>query len=131
MRRTLQMAGRTSTTVLWRSTRRLKKGFQERKTSLKRNGVPVPWSQNHQVISEHLANTQWGPSKVTEEELNTLKESAPIYPAQEEAPSMFSMEELDAVLATLRKNKAPGPDDIRSEFILLLDHWGQKHLLGL
>ena len=44
---------------------------------------------------------------------------------------MLSVEELVSVLATLRKNKAPGPDDIRSELILLLDHWGQNHLLRL
>ena len=131
VRNVLEQAGRNSSTVLWHATRKLKKGFRERKSRLKRNGMPVPWSQNHQVISEHLSQVQWGPSKVTEEELQTLKESPPLRPPPEDLPSLFTMEELDTVLATLRKNKAPGPDDVRAELILLLDNWGQEELLRL
>ena len=117
--------------MLWHSTRRLKKGFRERKTRLKRNGMPVPWSQNHQVIAEHLAQVQWGPSNVTEKETTTLKESPPLHPPHSEEPSPVTGEELDTVLATARKNKALSPDYIRAELILLLDNGGQDELLSL
>ena len=130
-RQTLEDAGRNSTTVLWRATRRLKKGFRERKTRLKRNGRPVPWTQNHQVIADHLSQVQWAPSQVTEDEIKTLRDSPALHASQTDDPPPFTMEELDTVLATLRKNKAPGPDDIRSELILFLDNWGQDELLTL
>ena len=130
-RQTLEDAGRNSTTVLWRATRRLKKGFRERKTRLKRNGRPVPWSQNHQVLADHLSQVQWAPSQVTEDEIRTLRDSPALHAPQTDAPSPFTMEELDTVLATLRKNKAPGPDNIRAELILFLDNWGQHELLTL
>ena len=38
------------------------------------------------------------------------------------------MEELDYVISGLKKNKAPGPDEVRAEIILLLKYWGQQEL---
>ena len=41
------------------------------------------------------------------------------------------MEELDDVFTRLKKNKAPGPDAVRAEIILLLNYWGQQDLLKI
>ena len=39
------------------------------------------------------------------------------------------MEELDYVITRLKKNKAPGPDEVRAEITLLLNYWGEQDLL--
>ena len=130
-REQLCTANAQSSTSLWHSTRRLKKGFRERKTRLKRDGRPVPWSQTHQVFSEYLSQTQWAPSQVSDEEIQLLADSEQIFPPSLENPSQFTMEELEQVIAGLKRGKAPGPDEVRAELILFLDYWGQNQLLRL
>ena len=46
-------------------------------------------------------------------------------------PGYFTMEELQTALAKLRARKAPGPDGIRPELLLLLDSYGESQLLDL
>ena len=55
VRANLEQAQNTSRTALWHASRKLKKGFEERKTRLKRNGRPVPWSKTHEVVADHLS----------------------------------------------------------------------------
>ena len=117
-REQLCSASAQSSTALWHSTRRLKKGFRERKKRLKRDGRPVPWSQTHQVFSEYLSQTQWAPSQVLDEEIQLLAASEQLFPPSLEEPSQFTMEELETVIAGLTRGKAPGPDDVRAELIL-------------
>ena len=116
---------------LWRHARRLKKGFQERKRRLVINGHQVPWSQTHSAFAQHLSGVQWGPSEVTPEEIDILRQSPPISPQDQATPPIFSMEELQTALSKLRRGRAPGPDNLRSDILLLLDYYGEQQLLEL
>ena len=102
-----------------------------RKTRLKRNGRPVPWSKTHEVVAEHLSAVQWGPSSDTDAEIETLRDWPHIDQATSQPPKDFTMEELDYAIARLKKNKAPGPDEVRAEIILLPNYWGQQELLKI
>ena len=129
VRTNLEQAQNTSEATLWHASGTLKKGFRERKTRLKRNGKPVPWSKTHEVVAEHQATVQWGPSSVTDTEIETLMGSAQLHQPAGNAPTEFTMEELEYVIPRLKKNKARGPDEVRAEIILLLNYWGQQELL--
>ena len=121
----------TSHTAIWRHARQLKRGFRARKTRLKENSKPVPWSKTHEAFTRHLHNVQWGPSQVTEEEVTLLADSPQINPSPETTPPAFTAEELSEVLANLKRIKSPGLDDIRSDVLMLLDDVGEALLLDL
>ena len=108
---------------------RLKRGFSERKSRLKRNGRPVPWSETHKVFAEHLSQVQWGPSKVTPQQLQQLKDRPNIHDHSSAAIEPFTMSELTTAIRKIKKGRAPGLDGLRSELILALDHWGEQQLL--
>ena len=115
----------------WHMARRLKKGFQERKRRLVVNGKQVPWSKTHEAFATHLATIQWAPSSVTDEEIAALRETTPLYPQDLAALPYFTMEELQRALGKTRRGKAPGPDGLRPDPILLLDHFGELRLLDI
>ena len=54
----------------------------------------------------------------------------PIRPQRQDEPP-FALEELQTVLAQLKKHKAPGPDDIRNELFLLLDDYNEGQILDV
>ena len=91
----------------------------------------MPWSKQHEAFAKYLSETQWGPSEVTPDERQLLKDSPALHPPPEATPLCFSMEELSEVLKTLKKDKSPGPDDIKNETILLLDYVGESEILQL
>ena len=115
----------------WHVARKLKKGFQERKRRLVVDGKQIPWSKTHEAFATHLATVQWAPSSVTEEEIEALHETTPLYPQDIAALPYFTMEELQHALGKTRKGRAPGPDGLRPDPILLLDHYGELRLLDL
>ena len=119
------------THTLWGAVRRLKQGFRARRSRLKCNGAPVPWSKTHEVFSEHLSQVQWGPTSVTQEELDLLKDSPTLHPPQSTPPTPFTMIELSDVIRQLKKNKAPGPDGVRAELIKHLNYVNEQALLDL
>ena len=121
----------TSHTAIWRHARQLKRGFRARKTRLKENSKPVPWSQTHEAFMRHLHNVQWGPSQVTEEEITLLADSPQINTPPQATPPSFTTEELSDVLGNLKRSKAPGLDDIRGDILMLLDDVGEALLLDL
>ena len=59
----------TNHTQVWRVARQLKRGFQARRTRLKQQDKPVPWTRTHEVFADQLTNIQWGPSTVEEDEI--------------------------------------------------------------
>ena len=131
IRQSLVEDNKASTTQLWRSAKRLKRGFRERKTRLKRQGKPVPWSEMHKVFAEFLANDQWGPTKVTQEDRQLLSQSPPLNPPPATPPEPFTLEELAAVIRQIKKDKAPGPDGVRGELLQHLDYLNEHLLLEL
>ena len=115
----------------WHMARRLKKGFQERKRRLVVDGKQVPWSKTHEAFATHLATVQWAPSSVTQEEIAALRETTPLHPQEQASLPYFTMEELQRALGKTRRGKAPGPDGLRPDPVLLLDQFGELRLLDI
>ena len=116
---------------IWKHLRKLRQGFSGRKRRLVVQGRQIPWSKTHEATRNHLHSSQWGPSEVTEEERQILRDSPPLYNRDTVDPGYFTMEELQTALSKLRARKAPGPDGIRPELLLLLDSYGESQLLDL
>ena len=70
----------------------------------------MPWSKQHEAFAKYLSETQWGPSEVTPEERQLLKDSPALHPPPEATPLCFS---------------------IKNETILLLDYVGELEILRL
>ena len=66
-----------------------------------------------------------------EEEHELLRQTTPLYPQDQDALSLFTMEELQTALAKVRKGRAAGPDGMRSDVVRLLDYYGEQQLLDL
>ena len=105
----------------------MKKGFQERKRRLMVNGKQIPWSKTHTAFAEHLSQVQWAPSAVTQEEHEIRCEATPLYTAHADAPSRFTIQELQTALNCMKKGKAPGPDGLRPD----LDYYGELRFLDI
>ena len=131
LKKTLESCPDTATPHIWQKLRKLKRGFSERKRRLVVSGRQIPWSKTHVAFRDYLHSSQWGPSTISPEEHDLLRETANIFPIDESTPPPFSMSELQSALGKLRKGKAPGPDDIKPELLLLLDHFGEMQLLSL
>ena len=112
--------------ALWKVVKSFKRGFRERKSRLKRNGNPVPWSENHKVFADFLSEHQWGPTTVTAEERELLKDSRPLATPPTTSPLPFTAQELTDVLKDLKRNKAPGPDRLTAESLKTLDYVGGR-----
>ena len=115
--------------ALWKLVRSFKRGFRERKSRLKRNGNPVPWSENHQVFADFLSERQWGPTTVPAEERDLLRDSPPLATPPSTPPLPFTAQELTDVLKDLKRNKAPGPDRLTAESLKTLDYVVEAELL--
>ena len=59
----------------WKHLRKLRQGFSGRKRRLVVQGRQIPWSKTHEATRNHLHSSQWGPSEVTEEERQILRDS--------------------------------------------------------
>ena len=88
----------------------------------------VPWSKTHEAFRDHLEKVQWKKSESGEEHANTLNARAPIR-RQVRDHNPFKIEELQAALQKLKKQKAPGPDEVLNELFLLLDDHNALTLL--
>ena len=115
----------------WHLARKLKKGFQERKRRLVVHGKQVPWSKTHTVFADHLSQEQWAPSTLTQDEIDALNQTTPLYPASAVPPGIFAMEELLAALGKMRKGRTPGPDGMRPDPVLLVGHYGESRILDI
>ena len=120
-----------SQTSIWRHLKHLRKGFAERKRRLVVNGRHVHWSKTHQAFATYLQDEQWGPSAVTEDELDILRHSPQLNPADQNDPGLFTPNELQTALNKLSRGRAPGPDGIRPELLRLLDEYGEAQILDL
>ena len=90
-------------------------------------GKPVPWSKSHDAFKQHLEHSQWCNKHLDH---TALKSRNRLHPqSQDHAP--FTLEELQASLAKLKNNKAPGPDQTPNELFKLLDAESEVKLLEL
>ena len=110
--------------------RNQKRGFRARKTHLIVDNKPVPWSQNHTAFRDHYQTKQWYVRPGVEAKNETLRERPALHTQVAEL-GPFSQEELQTVLASLKKNKAPGPDGLPNELFQLLDHTAELALLDV
>ena len=112
----------------WKIAKRQKAAFKPKRNHLVVDGKPIPWSQSHQAFRDHLQNKQWK-NKTDEANITHLKTLHPIH-AEKEDTEPFSMNELDAALNKLRKQKAPGPDHNANELFMILDEGNKQILLS-
>ena len=114
---------------MWKTVRRQRVGFREKKQRLVVDEKPIPWSKTHEAFKTHLETKQWAPNTSTPESIATLRERPPLRPQRQDEDS-FSLEELEGALGKLKKNKAPGPDKVSNELVLLMDPQTKTLLLG-
>ena len=114
---------------MWKTVRRQRMGFREKKQHLVVDERPIPWSKTHEAFKTHLETKQWAPNTATPESLEVLRERPPLRP-QRQDNEFFSLEELEGALGKLKKNKAPGPDKVSNELLLLMDQQTKTLLLG-
>ena len=91
---------------------------------------PVPWSQNHTAFRDHYQNNQWYVRPDAALKNATLRKRPNMHPQVSEL-GPFTQEEVQTVLASLKKNKAPGPDGLPNELFQLLDHTAELALLEI
>ena len=112
---------------IWSVVRRFRQGFKERHTRLKVDGHAVPWSSTHKAFRDHLQSQQWN-SLLPSLPLPTTS-LAPAFPSSASAP--FTPEELSEALGKLKQRRAPGPDGIRNEDLLILAEVDAERILTL
>ena len=111
----------------WKAARSQKWGFQGKRRHLMTEGKLVPWSRSHDAFKQHLEHKQWCDKHLDH---TVLKDERRLLPrSQDQSP--FTLEELQASLAKLKNNKAPGPDQTPNELFQLLDAESEIKLLGL
>ena len=113
---------------MWSTARQQKRGFQGKKRHLVVEGKPVPWSQTHKACRDYLENCQWKTPAQSPESLRILNAHRNLRPSVSDHNS-FSLEELQSAIQKLKKNKAPGPDQVTNELFLLLDDYKPQLLL--
>ena len=110
--------------------RRQKKGFKGKKTHLVVKGKPVPWSKTHEAFRDHLEKQQWAEPIISDDDRQRRQDRPPIRP-QRPNEQDFTLADLHAAIAKIKKNRAPGPDGIPAELFTLLDRDGELELLAL
>ena len=113
---------------MWQAARSQKRGFRGKKRHLVVNNKAVPWSKTHEAFRDHLEQVQWKKAESREEQVNTLN-ARPRLRRQVRDHNPFTLEELQSSLQKLKKQKAPGPDEVLNEFFLLLDDHNALTLL--
>ena len=116
--------------TVWNAVRRQKKGFTGKRTHLIHNNSPVPWSKTHEVMRDHLQNTQWAAPAIAPDHIARRQARPHLFP-QQPNESRFTMQELNTALDSTKSNKAPGPDEAPAELFVLLDQDSREQLLHM
>lgn len=118
---------------LWETIRGQRRGFTPARNSLKWEGSVQPNQDRNKVMANHLQEVQWAEKRSEEERRThqTYHAAKPsLFPVSQDInTSPISMEELELIIARLRKGKAPGRDELRPEAIMLLDDENKTTLL--
>ena len=109
----------------------MRKGYQPRHIKLYWKGRAQPVNNRAEIFAEQLAEQQWA-NNMTPEQKHYLENLPPIFPINTDIKTTeFTKDEIDEVLNQLKKHRAPGPDEITNEEILLLDDIHQTELLAI
>ena len=114
------------TKSVWNAIRNQKKGFRGVRKHLVVKGTPVPWTKTHIAVRDHLQNVQWAQRPLE----NPQHPRPQLFDTHPEDHN-FTIEELQTALQKLKTDKAPGPDDLQNEVIMLLDDYGELQLLDI
>ncbi|MCS5642106.1 MAG: reverse transcriptase family protein, partial [Dehalococcoidia bacterium] len=121
----------------WKEVKQTKKGFMPKYTRLKHeNGVVATSEERPDILADYFEKVQWGKVKscdtrrlhdnVKEFRTNKLfEETADIKTGD------YSMKEIKTALKKMKKNKAPGPDEIPVDLIKCMDEGNLQIILEM
>ena len=114
----------------WAPVKTTRKGYCAKHIKLKWKGKVWPEHLRAQVLAEQLAEQQWKDNETADQKQH-LASLPPIRPPSPDLPvTPFTEDELQHALSELKKNKAPGPDDVTNEELKLLDYENQRTILA-
>ena len=70
--------------AMWKTVRRQRMGFREKKQHLVVDERPIPLSKTHEAFKTHLETKQWAPHTATPESLEVLRERTPLRPQRQD-----------------------------------------------
>ena len=124
--RQLEADPEAMTKGVWNAIRNQKQGFRGVRRHLVVHGKPVPWTKTHEAMRDHFQYKQWA-QRPLEDPTGPRPQIHPEHPEDHN----FASEELQTALRKLKTDKAPGPDGLQNEVILLLDEYGELQLLDI
>ncbi len=115
----------------WEGLKKARRSFQPRRFKFKnKNGELISEKDFAETAAECFAEVQW--ALPTDNNLDPHKEQSPLIVGQSTIiDTPFTIAELDAILATLKCNKTPGPDGCRAELVKWLCVGNRTYMLEL
>jgi len=114
----------------WMGLKKLKKKYVPipyfRKT---KEGVPIKRTEQAQKVAEFLRDNIWGLEQNIGKDKTLNKEI--INKGLNFKLSPFEMQELEAAIKKLKRNRAPGPDELTSDFFKELDYLNKIYILNI
>jgi hypothetical protein len=107
----------------------LKQKYKPRPYARKRkHGEAIPPEQVPEEAAQYLENTHWGPSENDDWKWIPRTKTIPKQTFNTEPPTM---NELKKAIRRLKRNKAPGPDELSVDILKELSHDNLKPLLAI
>ena len=115
----------------WEGLKKARKSFQPRRFKYKdKNGELISEKDFAETAAEYFSEIQW--ALPHDNNLDPHKEQTPLFVGQSTMiDTPFTIAELDAVLATLKCNKTPGPDGCKAELVKWLCVDNRTYMLEL
>ena len=94
-----------------------------------KEGVPIKRAEQAQKVAEFLHENIWSLDKSTGNKDNLNKEN--INKNVKFNIKQFTMKELNAAIKKLKRDKAPGPDGLPTDFFKELDYLNKVYILSI